>query len=72
MSSSFFYPFSPLTLDKKGKRIEGKGKRSLNKVRGWKWGNYFLLIRDIEFLRASLIFDVRISKFFLLLFLLCT
>jgi hypothetical protein len=29
--SLFFHPFSPLTLDKREKRIEKKGKRSLNK-----------------------------------------
>jgi hypothetical protein len=30
----FSHPFNPLTLDRREKRIEGKGKRSLNKVRG--------------------------------------
>jgi hypothetical protein len=37
--SSFFHPFSPLTLDKREKRIERKGKRSLNKVRDQKRGD---------------------------------
>jgi hypothetical protein len=30
----FFQPFNPLTLEKREKMIEGKGKKSLNKVRG--------------------------------------
>jgi hypothetical protein len=51
-----------------------KGKRSLNKVRGWKRATlsleYFLLVR-VEFLGASLIFTVRISHFFLLMLFLC-
>lgn len=38
-SPRFFHPFNPLTLDKREKRVEGKGKTSLNKVRGWKAGD---------------------------------
>jgi hypothetical protein len=34
--SLFFHPFNPQTLDKRDKRPERNGKRSLNKVRGWK------------------------------------
>jgi len=55
--------------EKKGHR----GRRSLNKVRGQKGVtsslDYFLMIRAVEFLGASLIFTVGISNFFLLLFL---
>lgn len=43
-------------------------KKSQKKIRGRKVANldYFLLMRGIEFLGASLIFIIRISNFFLL------
>ena len=40
LSSTFLYPFNLLTLAKREKRIERKGKRSLNKVRGQKQGDW--------------------------------
>jgi hypothetical protein len=69
VGSSFFHPspylsfhtFNPLTLDKREKWIERKGerkgKRSQNKVRGWKgatlllvlladWGKFELCCQD--------------------------
>ena len=68
---------APYHQRRKKKRTEGKGKISLNKVKGQKEEMlqflamlYFLPIRGCEFLGASLIFSVRISNFFL--FLLCT
>jgi len=72
VDSSFFHPPSPLTLDKREERTEGKGKRSLSKVRGRKRvplsSDCFLLIMGVilQFLGASLIFTVRIyNPFFL-------
>jgi hypothetical protein len=63
-SPPFFYPFNPLTLDRRKRRIERKGVMlSLD---------HFLLIRDIEFFGASLIFTIRLSNFIFLLFLLCS
>jgi hypothetical protein len=35
-STPFLPPFGPLTLDRREKRIKGKGKNSLNKIRGEK------------------------------------
>jgi hypothetical protein len=65
----FLSLFQPLTLDKREKRIERRGKRSLNKVKGESLLlDCLLLIRGTEFLGASLIF-FRISNFFL--FLVC-
>jgi hypothetical protein len=43
LSSTLFHPFSPLTLDRREKRTERKGKRSLNKVRGWEEGGYIVI-----------------------------
>jgi hypothetical protein len=68
-----FNPFNPLTLDKRwNKRIERKGKRSLENVRGQKGDNTIvrLLPADWECLGPSLLSTIRISNFFLLLFLL--
>jgi hypothetical protein len=66
---------STLTLDKKEKEIERKEKEFLNKVRDQKGTtlllDYFLLIRGIKFLGASLIFAVRITNFFFLSYSLC-
>jgi hypothetical protein len=45
LSPLFFHLFNPLTFDKREKGIEGKGKRSLNKVWGWKGGS--VLIRPL-------------------------
>lgn len=46
-----------------------KGKEILNKVRGQKGAtlslDYFLLIKGVKFLRASLIFTIGIFNFFL-------
>jgi hypothetical protein len=39
LSSTLSHPSSPLTVDKREKRIERKGKRSLNKVRDGKGSN---------------------------------
>ena len=68
----FFLPFNSLTLDnreKKKKRVERKGKRSLNKVSSSRGAmlllDYFLLIRGVRFLKASFIFTFRISNFLL-------
>jgi len=53
----FLPPFNPLTLEKREKRIEREGKKSLNKVRGWKQGDVIVkLLRHIKFLGANLIF----------------
>lgn len=58
----FFNPFKPLTLDRRGKQgCGGKGAMSLL--------DYFLLIRGVEVLGASLIIAVRISNCF---WFLCT
>jgi hypothetical protein len=69
-----FLPFqSPNTREERKKDKKGReGKRSLNKVKGWKGAtcssDYFLFVRVIKFLGASLILAVTISNFFLLLF----
>lgn len=63
------HPFNPLTLDKREKRVEGEGKRSLNKVRGQKESN-ILLTTDFQVPWGKFDLAVRISSFFLL-FLLC-
>jgi hypothetical protein len=64
VGSFFFHPFNPLTLYKRGKRIEKK--RPLNKVRGLKGGHVPLLPDDwgVKFLGASLIFAIRISTYY--------
>ena len=56
LSPPILHPFNTLTLGRRGKRTGGKG--------GDVTLNYFLLIRGIEFLGATLIFAVRISDFF--------
>lgn len=53
-----------------------KGKEILNKVRSQKGAtlflDYFLLIKGVEFLRASLIFTIGIFNFLFFLFFLGT
>ena len=58
----FLLPCQPLTLDRREERMERKGKRSLNRVRGWKegdiifrllcadWGKFDLRHQDTQFL----------------------
>ena len=63
-SPSFSYPFNPLTLARREKQIERKGKRSLEKVWSLEQNraslllDYFLMIRGIEFLWVSFIFTI--------------
>jgi hypothetical protein len=66
VSSSFFHPFNPLTLDKRKK----KKKKDREESQGLDYVRLILLIGGIEFLRGSLSFIVRIFNF--LLFLLFT
>ena len=72
-SSNFSPPqFHPLSLDRKERIIEMKGKRSPNKVRDKRGCDVitrlFLLTRGFQFLGASLIFAIiGISNFFLFL-----
>jgi hypothetical protein len=40
----FFHPFNILSLDKREKRIERKGKRSLNKVSGQERSDVSLIL----------------------------
>jgi hypothetical protein len=41
VGSFFIHRLNPLTLEKREERIEGKGKRSLNKV-GWEGGDIII------------------------------
>jgi hypothetical protein len=48
VGSSLFHPFynlsTPYHWIREKKRIERKGKRFLNKVRGWKEGNLIIIL----------------------------
>jgi hypothetical protein len=61
----FLHPFKPLILDKREKKIEVWGL--MLSLDDYSLG-YFLLTGGVEFLGASLIFTIRISIFFFLLF----
>ena len=63
-SPPLFYPFNLLTLNGKEKRIEGKGGDVIVRLLPADQG--------CQGPWASLIFAIRISSFFLLLFLLCS
>lgn len=47
-STLFLLSFQPPTLNKRKKKIEGKGKRSLNKVRGQKGDDVIVRLLPVD------------------------
>lgn len=48
VGSFFFHLFNPLTLGRRGRRIERKRKRSLNKVGDWKGGDVIVRLLSAD------------------------
>jgi hypothetical protein len=57
---SYFYHPSPLCLPPLPPSL-GRRKRRLEEMRALIWLDYFLLIKDIKFLEAILVFVIRVS-----------